>query len=195
MQDIWYSDKRDLFKWGGIAELARSEDITNVIQVAFLRHANRPSFTSDTTLVPLPDAVWNHFRDPTKISVLGVGLGLTIVPVIDIFSHASRKAYLLKVLQQLSDSPGPKIVFLDPDTGIEPTAVNAKHVLREEISAIWESLCVNDWLVLYQHARRTKNWIAETMTAFSSACRSSQVRLFKGGNVAHDVVLLAAKRT
>jgi hypothetical protein len=194
MQDIWYSDKRDLFKWGCLIDLARREKIINILQVAFLRYGKKPEFKFDGKLLPVPNEVWNHFRNPSAITKLGEDCKLKISVITNPFSDGEREEYIKSVVKRISQITSPRIIFLDPDTGIEPTKADAKHVKSDEIKLIWNSLTSQDWLLFYQHARHTKEWVSETQLSFSKACDNAPVKFFEGFQVAHDVVLFGAKK-
>jgi len=72
MQTQWYGDKRDLVKWGTLVHLCRENQVSTIIQVPFLPKENGcpHKLAVDRELVDLPPAVWQHFRDLTKIEAL-----------------------------------------------------------------------------------------------------------------------------
>jgi len=98
------------------------------------------------------------------------------------------------VLQELADlDDEAKIVFLDPDTGIEPRKAGSTHVKAAEITRIWNKLNRNDWLVLYQHAQHTDDWRAVQMARFCDACDASKPKMFCCEDI-NDVVFYAAQK-
>ena len=51
------------------------------------------------------------------------------------------------------------LIFIDPDTGIEPVSGGrAEHLRSRDFCLVWESLRPRDRLIVYQHASRTKTW-------------------------------------
>ena len=50
-----------------------------------------------------------------------------------------------------SRAKGHRIIFLDPDTGLELERASLKHVLESELGEIWEQMAPGDVLVFYQH--------------------------------------------
>ncbi len=89
-----------------------------------------------------------------------------------------------------------QIVFLDPDTGISGKRPTEKHVTKSEIEAIWNTLKSGDWLVVYQHANRSKTWRDEKRTEFLRCCGLGKCIVFYGygPEIAHDVALFASER-
>lgn len=41
MRDIWYSDNRDLVKWGVLAHIARTQFLKTIVQVPYWRQEMR----------------------------------------------------------------------------------------------------------------------------------------------------------
>ena len=79
------------------------------------------------------------------------------VKVID-WPFDDRERYHAQLLQYLSQSETlRRIVFLDPDTGLEPTRTpGPQHVLKSEIRDIWGHLRAGDLLVLYLTPNESK---------------------------------------
>jgi len=197
VRELWYSDKRDLVKWGAMAQLAEEEGIDRIIHVAFLRETERPRLRSELGEFSVAQEVWTHFRDLRNIEALGHQIGVEIAVIDDPFDASRRSEYLELVRSVLRQFGGLKtIVLLDPDTGIEPKKAKPEHVTVREIEERWEELSPGDWLALYQHQRRDRQWREETRGRFGDACGTSCVRVFSGSGatVAKDVVLLAAKK-
>ena len=196
MKDHWYGDKRDLVKWGALIHLARENGITNIIQVAFLRRiGNLPTLLTSQGEVTIAAEVWTHFRDVAMIKGLGYAVGMNIILIADEYRPAKRADYVQAALETTRQmGPGPKIVFLDPDTGIAPARALAEHVKDVEIQAFWSHLVAGDWLALYQHAPRQRNWLESKRASFARICglRTADVRKFTSPAVARDVVFFAA---
>jgi hypothetical protein len=93
----------------------------------------------------------------------------------DHYTNENREAYFDGVCRLLArDTSGmPRVVFLDPDTGMEPSRSSAKHahVRDASLKAVWQSMRIHDTLVVYQHAPLSKKdgWIAERKAQFANA--------------------------
>jgi len=61
----------------------------------------------------------------------------------------------------MAKQPGDKtLVFLDPDTGIEPLgSAKNEHLLIKDIVSICSVLRPGDKVVIYQHALHSANWM------------------------------------
>jgi hypothetical protein len=119
--------------------------------------------------------------------------------VADDFSH--RDDYHELVIQRIkSRGLNPGIVFLDPDTGLEPQGkAGPQHVLESELSDIWENLLLDDLLVLYQHQtnRNRVPWVEAKKTQFEEALNVVQgsAKIAQAPEVAPDVAFFYVKKT
>jgi hypothetical protein len=171
MRDFWYSDNRDLLKWALLIHLADKHKLKTIIQVPFWRRENKQMyFTLRDKRIPIPDEVWSFFRDIRHIKQLGSKCGITLKVVGEEFTHPERLKYSTLVVQYLKGCKGSLLLFLDPDTGLEPQKPNEKHVSLKELQNAWANLHVGDFMVLYQHARREKNWCKNVKDQVSKAC-------------------------
>ena len=196
MRDIWYADKRDLVKWSVLHYLAEENEIRQILQVAYFRESTYGQVKIDDQELGLPSAVLSHFRDIRQIKNLGGRAQIQVLT--DLFSD--RKSYMKKVISFISQYKNEKcIVFLDPDTGLEPlNAANLNHVLDDEAKAIWEEMKQGDLLVLYQHQtnRRGQPWKEEKRQQFISALGvpNHAVKIAEAENVANDVVFYYSEK-
>jgi len=194
VKDTWYSDHRDLVKWGALVHLSRREKIPNIIQVAFLRNGYRPPIEIDGEQCEIAHEVWAHFRDVARIRELADRTGNKIALIDRQFDSQQRTEYIQHVIDVIAQQRAPRIILLDPDTGIEPAKATPEHVKTSDIENIWRSLDVGDWLVLYQHASRRTNWRDETRTKFANACGANGVSTIQAPSIAPDVAFFAAKK-
>jgi len=197
MQTQWYGDKRDVVKWATLVHLCTERKLKGVIQVPFRNDAEFDHALSiDERPHKFPKVVWRHFRDLQHIKALGEQAGLPIEIVPDQFRHDQRDAYIDNVCRTLTRFPRrPKAVFLDPDTGIAPKTAGVRHVRLEEIKKLWGHLNKGDWLVLYQHASRSKDWRSAQKRRFANACGGASVRSYDCKAIAHDVVFFCAEKS
>ncbi|MEE9235144.1 MAG: hypothetical protein V3U28_06890, partial [Candidatus Acidoferrales bacterium] len=149
--------------------LAKGHNLETILQVAFYRpEANQLRLETPNGSVPFPAVVLEHFRNLEGIEALSQSSNLHI----EVFKRRFvadgktskvkgdfRAEYFESVLAKIRTYQRRRLlVFLDPDTGIAPQRPGPKHVLRKEIREIFGAIKPDDWLVLYQHARRHKNW-------------------------------------
>jgi hypothetical protein len=89
------------------------------------------------------------------------------------------------------------IVFLDPDTGLEPRNPKFEHVLEKEAKAVFDALKSDDVFVFYQHQtnRNGSPWIEEKRKQLAGALEIPQkeVKIASGQKIAHDVVFYYTK--
>jgi hypothetical protein len=194
MRDTWYSDNRDLVKWATLVHLARKHEIHRIVQVAYLQASPTPVLEAGDLTSPIEPAVLRHFRDLNQVQGLARIAGLDILVIDWPFSHRGRTVYAERLSDYLAEINSPKLVLLDPDTGIAPRSHDARHVTRGEVQGVWQALRKRDWLLLYQHARRSKEWVEVTQAEFAACCDGTQASVFRSRSTAPDVVLFAAQK-
>lgn len=196
MRDIWYSDNRDLVKWGFLMHMAKRYDLHEVIQVPYWRpEQDRPSITFESSTFLVPEVVWQFFRNIKHIEHMGGAFDIPVKVLTDVFNSKDRQGYSLKVREQIGKSARPLLLFLDPDTGLEPSRATDTHVTQAEVRDAWSALHKNEWLVLYQHARRTSHWIEEVAEQLRATCGNSPVQVARSERVGSDVAFLCVKKS
>lgn len=194
MQGLWYGDKRDRVKWGALVYLAKEENIPCIVQVAYFRHGPdlklKVNECGVEREVELSQAVWDHFSDLRHIERLGESIGLEIIVLDQCFDHVIRGDYIDMIASKVKEVECHKIIFLDPDTGIEPKKAKPEHVTIKDLQKIWEALRHGDLLVIYQHAAFTENWLSDRKGTMSSACSNVDVGTITGIDIAADVAML-----
>ena len=204
MRDRWYSDNRDLVKWGTLVHLAQANNIKTIFQVAFYRRdSSEITLQTPRGPVPFPSDVLDHFRKIEQIAGLQKLCQVDIRVLTTPFGRdgriasglAWRKDYVESAVLEFQNRRDRLIVLLDPDTGIAPKKPDFRHVLPLEIREIYAALRARCWIVLYQHARRERNWIVLTRSQFADAVGISptQVQTYQS-DLATDVALFAAER-
>ena len=194
MRDEWYADKRDLVKWGVLVELARRYGAKQILQVLYHRPTKWEPLEIDGEKVELSSAVLQHFRDPFSVSKIECKCR------IEVFGNqfTDRNEYLNEVLERIRLRPGlPRIIFLDPDTGLEPRGTpSPKHVLASEVKKIWMTLSPGDVLVLYQHQIREAEWIQSKKRQFEKALGigRGKSKMGQAKEIANNVVLFFAEK-
>jgi len=202
MRDLWYGDKRDLVKWATLVGLAQRYQMRHILQVLYYRKCTWQGIEIDGENFELPQNVIEHFRDVSKICAMKGELAIEVVQ--EAFSNAGRKAYFETVkaaIEERSTSPG--IVFLDPDTGLEPRAgadtghshrckAKSEHVCEFELANLWKLLSGDDLLVFYQHRIRERGWREAKRKQFARALglrdsEAENVRVAFADRIANDV--------
>ena len=197
MRDEWYSDKRDLVKWAVLLQLAELHKIATILQVAYYRPTpwDGKSIEIDDCAYPLPIEVVSHFRNIKNIAKLASNAR---VKVLDAPCH-DRAEYLQRILMGIRKLPKePAIVFLDPDTGLEPKTATLKHVREKELQKIWHVLRPGDLLVFYQHQtnRGGRPWVEKKKAQFERAIglEPGGSKLAQGKEIARDVAFFFSHR-
>jgi len=143
----------------------------------------------------LPGKVVKHFRDVLSVRKLKEIDGHKVAIKIVDTEFNDRKEYQSLLLKSLSKHKYPYILFLDPDNGLQPNNYNEKHILKNEVSELWDCLLPNSVMILYQHMQRRKNWVGLNRTAFAKCLnlRGEQVKVAKS-DIAKDVVFYIAEK-
>lgn len=189
MKDIWYGDKRDIVKWGGLFHLCMQKNIKHILQVAYYRENKWPSIMFDGVRKEIPKSVLKHFRNIEGIQCIGKSIDVEVTLFKKHFSHKGRLEYHNEVCREIRGLDHKKIVFLDPDTGLSPKTCKAEHVKRSEVSSIWKSMRQDDMLVFYQHRFRNKNWIEIRKYELAECCEVDQkkIQMWEAKEIANDV--------
>jgi hypothetical protein len=175
VRDQFYSDKHDLVKWAILYELANTFGASRIIQIAFYRKSIFPKIIVAGKEYDIPSEVIAHFRDLRKISNVNSKIR---VNVFDAIFNEPRGKYLDAVKSFMSSFyKEPCIVFLDPDTGLEPERPGLEHVLMREAAEIWEKVKPGDIYTFYQHRVREKNWIAYMKGRLDGALKLTEAPL------------------
>lgn len=190
MQGIWYGDRRDRVKWGGLFYLAERFGASTIVHIAMLRDTVELVVETDEGEKPIPREVWQHFSDLRRIMDVGVALGRPVHVIDRPFDPRQRSAYFDSVVAELVALNPLRIVFLDPDTGIGRNDAGPKHVRVDELSRVWQVLDPGDVLAVYQHADRTRGWVTARSQLLQVACYDTQVRTIQRRKVAGDAALL-----
>jgi hypothetical protein len=196
MRDKWYSDNRDLLKWGVLLTLAERFTAKHILQVLYYRPTDWAGFELDGEQLPLPPAVIQHFRR------VAAAIAIESSSAIDVFGDllTDRDHYQHAVIDRIRcRSATPGIVFLDPDTGLESQTPSLDHVLDQEIAELWRELKAGDLLVIYQHqtSRNGQPWIAPKKGQFERAIGLpvGSAKLARSERIARDVVFFYAQKT
>jgi hypothetical protein len=179
--------------------MAKAHHMDVILQVAFYRpDGDEWKLDAGGKIVSFPLAVVSHFpRRLEQIKALGRVTGVEIEVFRESFDGGGRQEYIGRVISKIREySPRRIIAFLDPDTGLARKRPDLGHVNAKEVTLIFQALNTRDWLVLYQHARRQRNWIESAVNDFSNAVgiAARSIETYRCLEVAGDVALLAARK-
>ena len=196
MRDQFYSDNRDLVKWSVLHLLAEIFEAKSILQIAFYRPSNFAKIAIDGNEHEIPREVLDHFRDLRKISNIKSKFHVNVF--YDLFKL--REIYLRAVKNFLSEFRKERcVVFLDPDTGLEPHNPTLDHVLESEAKAIWDMTKLGDVYVFYQHQtnRAGRPWIKPKQRQLENALDlgKDSIKIGYGPKIAGDVVFFYAQKS
>ena len=188
MKDIWYADNRDLIKWAVLLRLARKYNAKKILQIAYYRESDFKTIQIDGVDFSIPNEIIDHFRRTKNIENLKSEVSFHVFDSI----VEDRKTYISKSLQFISQFQNDKsIVFLDPDTGLEPKRPGLQHVLESEAKLIYDHLIDGDIFVFYQHQtnRKGKAWIKPKKEQLARALEidPENLKMAYGPLIARDV--------
>ena len=196
MRDTWYSDNRDLVKWSVLAELAGRYGVCLILQIAYYRQSTFGSVIIDDKEVAIPQEVLRHFRSIQNVKNIKSNIRILVFDKI----IEDRATYVNEAISFIkSHRNGPRIVFLDPDIGLEPTRPSLGHVLESEALAFWNTLQIGDIFMFYQHQtnRNKEPWIETKRVQLAEAIkiRENQLKVAHGNAIARDVVFYYSQKT
>jgi hypothetical protein len=200
MKPEWYGDNRDLVKWTVILQTAVNNLIDEIIWVAYYRDAKYPRIKIDGHYYELPKEIEHLFRNPNTVTKIDSfhGNKVNIRALFDEWNKKNRNTYHSKIVSTVEKLSQRYILFLDPDTGIQPKVPSEKHVSHDEILMLWEKLSIGSILIIYQHKpQRTKgnNWIVDKKAKLADILGLDNKQIGVGeSEIAKDVVLYIIKK-
>jgi len=194
MRDKYYADDRDIVKWGSALCLTRRINASVIVQVAFYRPDGNPwqlSVSDQPEPEPIAQEVIAHFRDLNYVHGLQASCGLRIEPIMREWTLA-RDQYVTDVIEEIGTCRSPRVILLDPDTGIAPRHPTLEHVTTDEIRRIYNALEPGDSLAVYQHRWREPNWLDLAKERFVGAINvdARRIVVMSCFDLAHDVAIL-----
>lgn len=196
MKDIWYGDNRDLIKWSVLLHLARKYQARKILQIAYYRKSDFKSFEMDGVNHSIPEEIINHFRRVKNIESIKLEVPIYVFDTV----FDDRKVYLSESLKFIKRFQGSNtVVFLDPDTGLEPKRHGMQHVLAYEAKTIYDNLIKGDVFVFYQHQtnRNGRPWIEPKREQLARALNIelNNLKIAYGQLIARDVVFYYCTKT
>jgi hypothetical protein len=194
VRDTWYADNRDLIKWGVLLRLADIFQADRIVHFAFYRPSEFGRLVIDGHEYDIPQEVIAHFRNLRTIGSLGSKVRITVFdPVFE--DRATHQQAVLALLPAFRQERC--IVFLDPDTGLEPQSPNLDHVLGSEARAIWDGMQGKDVFAFYQHHTRSgEPWIPPKQAQLAKVLGLplESVKIANAPQIAQNVVFFYAQK-
>jgi hypothetical protein len=161
-----------------------------ILQIAYFRDDDFDGVEINGVKLDIPSEIKSHFRDIRRIQELSLPVKVSVFDTV----LGNRKEYLDQARKFIvSFSHERCIVFLDPDTGLEPPRPNLNHVLDSEIRELWDALKPGDVLALYQHQtnKNGRPWVEPKSVQFERAIAvaAGSSKIACGFSLARDVVL------
>jgi len=179
-----------------LLRLADIFEVGRVLQLAFYRPGEFGRLVIDGQEHDIPEEVIAHFRNLRAIGSIGAEVRVTVFDPV----FQDRTTYLPAVLALLPAFAQARcIVFLDPDTGLEPQTPSFDHVLASEARAIWDAMKEGDVFAFYQHQtnRAGQSWIEpkRDQLAMALGIAVESVKMASGRKIAQDVVFFYTQRS
>jgi hypothetical protein len=184
MRKQWFGDSRDYVKWSCIRHEAQGDYL-----VLYGVMLGKDSF-KDKALDP---HVVDFFDRRKDFSALGELFPKGFVCETALYTKLGADEYFDKIIERISELQAQHniLVFLDPDTGMEPKGdITDKHLRMCDVRRVCAALMPGDKLVIYQHASRVGNWIDTYEMRLKHVCGDMKVTLgppFYAPGVAKDV--------
>lgn len=190
MQAIWYGDRRDRVKWGALVHWAKKSKLCSIVQVAFFRETLTARLQLQGGEEDIHPVVWDHFSDLQRATSMAPEIGIAISVLDRPFNPGQRSDYINEIIADIAAiKVKPRLIFLDPDTGIEPLRLQTEHVAIADIEQIWGSLDPGEWLAVYQQFDRRPKWLDRKGAQLRAACRPGRLEVITGTRIAADVAM------
>ena len=214
MRGEWYRDKRDIVKWTSVLYLAKRQKVKCILYVAMCPSQETRIPKLSTNGCDVSDAeqyfdqVIGHFRveDWTNdLKSFGSSQGIEVEVVGGEYSAKNGTSYFKEVCEKIKVfeekyRKSPILVFLDPDTGIEPQKAKREHVKKRDLKIVFDKLRPGDYLVCYQHRPQSVSSIdrkwqkeAEKRMACAVGVNKSRVEFFES-DYDSELTILAVKK-
>jgi hypothetical protein len=114
------------------------------------------------------------------------------------YSKSEADRYFQGVVDRIKElqKENKVLVFIDPDTGIEPTSgAKDEHLRAENLRFVCECLRPGDKLIVYQHASRNKDWMDHLRQRAARVLKEGMtLDLYCDEDLARDVCFLVLEK-
>jgi len=164
MKNQYVGDIRDLFKYDLILRVMQESAVDKLLFIAMLTKDEengdggrtdykkaKAGFLNKELVEHLRRYVNEEKRHLKHVENFFKIKGIEIQLILEPFSHSGRSAYFKRLEKEfLSD----KLIFIDPDKGMEIENSDEKHILYDEIKYVYNSMTKSSILMIYQHIPR-----------------------------------------
>jgi hypothetical protein len=188
----WVGDSRDYVKWDCVYENSEGRLVFYV-----------PMLRSDVDAVCKHAEVQRHFDKRKSLDqfhdLFPDRFEVFVFPRSE-YSTKIASEYFSSVVIRLRElqRKGRVLVFLDPDTGVEPTSgASDEHVRGNDLRTVWTALRPGDKMIVYQHASRSAGWKDALRMRASEFLKIEPVQVpnpYFTGNLAKDVCFLVLEK-
>ena len=200
MRPEWYGDNKDLVKWTVILRTAVESSISNILWVAYYSESTYRQIKIDNQSYELPQELKDVFKNPTTLTKITTfdNWEIKIQPVFDRFNNKDRLGYHNKIIAIIERANQPYILFLDPDTGIQPKKPDGRHITNNEIETLWDKISTGSVMIIYQHRpqrAKGKEWIITKKEQLAGILGLDRKHISIGeSEIAKDVILFIVKK-
>lgn len=149
----WVGDSRDYVKWDCVFENANGRF---VFYVPMLRNNVDPKC--------MHSEVQEYFDAQKNLDLLErlfPGRFAVFSSPFPEYSTEAADEYFRNLVEQLRryQQRWKVLIFIDPDTGVEPpSGAKDEHLRSKDLRFVWEALAPGGRLIVYQHASRSDAW-------------------------------------
>jgi len=189
MRKQWFGDSRDYAKWNFLYSEASQDLVLCYIAMS------RPDELA-THIHPEVKAFFERYKD---LALVGELFPNRFYPFLRSYEQTQRDSYFTEAsdLIKSAQSQGAVVIFIDPDTGIEPhRSANSRHLRLNDLKFMASLLRAPDKLIVYQHAWRKPSWIDDSVEHITAQSWSSDyvIRAHYDKLCAWDVCFLIIER-
>jgi len=169
MRHEFYGDRKDVWKWSVILDLAYPDK--RVLYVVMLRPNRNEGHGLDRTPADGARPEVGKFFETERLRIeageeRNISRVRRLYPNMQVllndYEHRNRAQYFQQAARELkSRSCSNYVVFLDPDNGIAGKRPKGEHVCPEQVGELWSEMKAGDTLVVYQHQFRDREWVAK----------------------------------
>jgi hypothetical protein len=192
MRKQWFGDTRDYVKWSFVYSEASPN--ASVCYIAMARPDEIKGTVHPTVI---------RFFDKSKdLGLVREMFSEHFLALLDGYGKAQRHEYFdqAESLIKEGQSMDRVVIFIDPDTGIEPpSGGDSRHICLADLRRLCDLLRSGDKLIVYQHApiMRKKTWIEDGLGRILDGewTRSYRVTSYHNTDCASEVCFLKFERS
>ncbi len=184
LKNQYFGDARDYFKYDVLDRLAT--DLPGIEVLTCIWMLTRPDSSGEGQVRFIPDeelpaltAFFNERLSPLRGGRRHVSEMADFFATrpydfysyrddADDFGSATREAYFREIPEHILRRA---VVFLDPDTGMQPEeTLTPKHLRYDELKVVVDHMSDESVAVVFQYQRRVKNWVEKIGQQLADKC-------------------------